>query len=386
MTFVSEKMKKIRPSGIRELFAKAQGVEGVISLGIGAPDIQTPPKLKEALAEAVKEGYNNYDQTPGNVSLRQAIAEKYQNEYGMHYDPQNEVIVTSGGCELIYIALQTYVNNGSEVLIQDPSFLTYERQVTLSGGKSVWMPSTEDFKIDIEKTKELITDRTKVIILNFPSNPTGAMMNKEELQAIVDLAVDHDLLILSDEVYEYYIYDNEKHTHVASLNGAYERTITVNSFSKSYCVPGWRMGFGVANKDILAPILGYHSFVVANATTPTQVALARFINTPEAKEFTRFVKNEFEKRRNALVQGFNSISGMKCVTPKGAFYCYPDVSETKYPTGTEFAEKIFDEAKIVFVPGTEFGPNQHKYVRASFGGVNAEKIKELLERLENVLG
>ena len=385
MNFSSEKMSKIKPSGIRELFAKAQGVPGVISLGIGAPDVHTPEKLKQALVDAVNQDYNNYDQTPGNAMLREAISQKYKNEYQIDYDPQNEVIVTSGGCELVYVALQAFVGEGDEVLLQDPSFLTYERQITLAGGKGVWMPSTEDFRIDIEKTKELINAKTKAIILNFPSNPTGAMMNKDELQALVDLATDHDLLILSDEVYEYYVYDGHKHIHIASLNGAYERTITINSFSKSYCVPGWRMGFGVANKELMAPILGYHSFVVANATTPTQVALANFIETPEAKEFVQYVRKEFQHRRDLIVKGFNSIDGMKCVQPEGAFYCYPDISETKYPDATEFSNKIFEEAKVVFVPGTEFGPTQQKYVRASFGSVNEEQINTVIERLQNVL-
>jgi len=385
MIFESKKMANIKPSGIRQLFARAQGVPGVISLGIGAPDIPAPKGLKKALIGAVEENFNNYDQTPGNKWLREAIVEKYKEEYNTEYDSENGVMVTAGGCELIYVALQTYVNYGDEVLLQDPSFLTYPRQITLAGGKPVWLPSTEDFKIDLEALKEKISQKTRAIILNFPSNPTGAMMEKQELQAIVDLAVDHNFLIFSDEVYEYYVFDDKKPIHVASLNGAYERTLTINSFSKSYCVPGWRMGFGVADADILKPILGYHSFVIANATTPTQVALARFMRTKEAKDFVKFVKKEFQKRRNAIVGGLNEISGIKVNKPAGSFYCYIDISETEYPNDVQFSEKAFNEAKVVLVPGTEFGPGQQKYLRASFGSASVEKINEVLERIRKML-
>ncbi len=385
MVFSSEKMKQIKPSSIRELFAKAAGVEGVISLGIGAPDIHAPVKLREAMIEAVEKEFDNYDQTPGNVGLRNAIVEKYKTEYGMEYDQNNGTIITSGGCQLIYTALQTYVNHGDEVLIQDPCFLTYAQQIGLSGGKPVWMESTEDYKIDTEKIKEKITDKTRIIILNFPSNPTGATMSKKELQGIVDLAVDHDMLILSDEVYEYYLFDDEKHVHVASLNGAYERTITMNSFSKSYCVPGWRIGFGVGDTSLIKPVVGYHSFVIANATTPQQVALSNFILTKEAKEFVEYVKNMFQERRDKIVKGFNSLEGIHCPVPKGAFYCFPKITESKYPDGIEFSNKIFDEAKVVLVPGIDFGPTSGSAIRASFGSVSVEKIDEVIERLQGVL-
>ncbi len=383
--FKSEKMKKIKPSGIRELFAKAAGVKGVISLGIGAPDIQTPKGLKEALKTAVDNNHNNYDQTPGNFQLRTAITDKYLKEYNTEYDPKEGVIVTCGGCQLIYTALQAYINPGDEVLVQDPCFLTYPRQVTLSGGKTVWMPSTPTYQIDVEKAKEKITEKTKAIMINFPSNPTGAIMEKNKLQALVDIAVDNDLLIISDEVYEYYLYDNKKHIHVASLNGAYERTITVNSFSKSYCVPGWRMGYGVADPTLMKNILGYHSFVIANAPTPTQIALAEFMHTKEADDFVNFVKKEFEKRRNAIEKGLNSLSGINCPIPQGSFYCYFNIQDTKYNDAEEFSNAAFEKEKVVVVPGTEFGPSGSKDIRGSFGSVNIDQIQEFIERLERVI-
>ncbi len=386
MTFISKKMGNIKPSGIRELFAKAQGIKGIISLGIGAPDIPAPQGLKSALVDAVNNNYNNYDQTPGNALLRQKIVEKYKEEYGVDYNANDGVIVTSGGAELLYVALQTYLERGEEVLIQDPCFLTYPRQITLSGGKPVWIHSTEDFKMDVEDIKEKINDKTKMIILNYPNNPTGAMMDKNSLQAIVDIAVDKNLLILSDEVYEYYVFDDLKHTHVASLKGAYDNTITINSFSKSYCVPGWRMGYGVSSAELMGPILGYHSFVVANATTPTQVALANFIDTDEARNFRVKIKEEFQKRRDLIVEGLNSLPGVHAYKPEGAFYVYFNVEGTKM-TGTEFSDYVFNKAKIVVVPGTEFGQEHtQKYnLRASFGSLSSEKIKEAIERLRNIL-
>ena len=291
------------------------------------------------------------------------------------------MIITCGGVQLIYTALQCYLRPGDEVLLQDPCFLTYPRQVVLTGGKNVWIPSTRDFKIDIEKLKELISSRSRMIILNYPSNPTGAIMSKEELKAIVDLAVDYGLLILSDEVYEYYLFDNHKHIHIASIDGAYERTITANSFSKTYAIPGWRMGYGVADSELMKPIIAYHSFVIANATTPTQIAIACYMQMTESKEFQKFIRAEFQKRRDAIVKGFNSIEGVTCEKPAGSFYCYPDISGTKYPNGELYSTKAFENAKVVLVPGTEFGPSQANYVRASFGSVSVEQIEEVIERL-----
>jgi len=385
MNFQSEKLSKIRPSGIRELFSKAQGIPDVLSLGIGAPDIKAPKELKDALKEAVDNDFNSYDQTPGNPGLRSAIAEKYKTEYGVDYSETDGVIVTSGGAQLLYTALQTYLRPGDEVLLQDPCFLTYPRQVVLSGGKNVWVPSTTNFKIDIEKLKGLITDKSRIIILNFPSNPTGAIMTKSELKAIVDLAVDHDLIILSDEVYEYYIFDEQKHVHVGAIDGAFERTITANSFSKTYAVPGWRMGYGVATSDLMKPIYGYHGFVVANATTPTQIAIAKYMKMKESKEFQKFIREEFQNRRDAIVKGFNSIEGIHCQKPSGSFYCYPDISNTRFTTGEEYSTKAFDLAKVVLVPGNEFGPSQSNYIRASFCSVSVKQIEEVIERLKTKL-
>ncbi|MHA2308074.1 MAG: pyridoxal phosphate-dependent aminotransferase [Candidatus Heimdallarchaeaceae archaeon] len=383
MNFFPEKLEKIEPSGIRELFSKAKGKPNVISLGIGAPDINTPDGLKEALKDAVYNNFNNYDLTQGNKEFRDAIVRNYKEDYGIDYNSDEGVIVGCGGVQIIYVALQTYIAPGDEVLLQAPCFLTYPRQVVLAGGKIVWMPSTEDFSIDIEKTKELITDKTKFIFLNFPSNPTGAVMTREELKAIVDLAVDNDIYIVSDEVYEYYTYDDNKHVHVASIDDAYEKTITVNSMSKTFAIPGWRMGFGVTTPEILRPIMRYHTYIIANATTPMQIALANFMHTEEAKEFKKFVKSEFQKRRNAIVDGFNSIDGVKCKRPEGSFYCYANVEGTKYPDGKDFSERAFEDADVVVVPGTEFGPHQDNYIRASFGSVSVPQIEEVVDRLKN---
>jgi len=281
----ADRLDKIAPSGIRSMFARAQGIPGVISLGIGQPNIPTPQGLVDALSNRVKNGDNYYSPTMGTKQYREAVAEQNRRDYNLEYDPETEILATASGCEALYCSLMSFIDPGDEVLVPDPSFLTYPRQVMLAGGVPVWMKPTDDLKIDTTNLQEYISDKSKAIILNFPSNPTGEIMTRDELKPIIDLAVDNNLLILTDEVYEKCIFTDDKHIRVPKLDGAYERTLLLNSFSKTLCVPGWRIGYVAGPKELISPIVKMHSFVVANAPSAQQNAIGEFLNTPEAEEF-----------------------------------------------------------------------------------------------------
>ncbi|MHA1213439.1 MAG: pyridoxal phosphate-dependent aminotransferase, partial [Candidatus Heimdallarchaeota archaeon] len=301
----AERLDRIAPSGIRKMFARAQGIPGVISLGIGQPNIPTPQGLVDALVERVKNGDNYYSPTFGTPKYREAIAEQNKRDYNLEYDYKSEILATASGCEAIYCALMSFVDPGDEVLIPDPSFLTYPRQVVLAGGKPIWLKPTDELKIDTSNLQEYITEKSKAIILNFPSNPTGEIMTKSELKPIIDLAVDNNLIILTDEVYEKCIFTDEKHIRVPTLDGAFERTILLNSFSKTLCVPGWRIGYVAGPKELVAPIVKMHSFVVANAPSAQQNAIGEFLYTPEFDTFTAKLRDILKERNEHIVAGFN---------------------------------------------------------------------------------
>ncbi|NHJ46707.1 MAG: aminotransferase class I/II-fold pyridoxal phosphate-dependent enzyme [Asgard group archaeon] len=379
----SLRLDEIPPSGIRKMFARAQGVPGVISLGIGQPNIPTPEGLVNALVNRVKNGDNYYSNTKGTTKYLDAIAEQNKRDYNLDYDPKTNILATASGCEALYVALMSFVNPGDEVLLPDPSFLTYPRQIRLAGGIPVWMKPTSELKIDTSDLQNKITDKTKVIMLNFPSNPTGEIMTASELKPIIDLANDNDLLILTDEVYEKCIFTDDKHIRVPKLNGAYDRTLLLNSFSKTLCVPGWRIGYAAGPKELIDPMVKMHSFVVANAPSAQQNAIGEFLNTKEADVFTKKLRDTLKERMEKIVVGFNSVDGFNCRKPKGSFYAFPNVTKHKdYTTSWELCEKIFDEQKVALVPGLEFGPAGEGYLRASFGSLSLDEIDETIKRLK----
>jgi aminotransferase len=379
------RLDEIPPSGIRKMFARAQGMPGVISLGIGQPNIPTPEGLVNALVARVKGGDNYYSPTQGTPIYREAVAEQNKRDYNLEYDPNTDIMATASGCEALYCALMSFVNPGDEVLLPNPSFLTYPRQILLAGGKPIWLKPTLELKIDTSDLQQYITPKSKAIILNFPSNPTGEIMTASELKPIIDLAVDNNLLILSDEVYEKCIFTNDNHIRVPLLNGAYERTLLLNSFSKTLCIPGWRIGYAAGPKELIAPLVKMHSFVVANAPSAQQNAIGMFLNTKEADIFTKKLRDILKERMEKIVTGFNSVNGFSCRKPEGSFYAFPKVIKHKdYTTSWEFCEKIFDKQKVALVPGVEFGPAGEGYLRASFGSISLEQIDETIERLKMV--
>ncbi|NHI93681.1 MAG: pyridoxal phosphate-dependent aminotransferase [Candidatus Lokiarchaeota archaeon] len=378
----AEKLKNIKPSGIRRIFDLAQGLEGVISLGLGAPDFDTPEYIKNEMIKALKEGYTSYSPNPGYIELRNAIVQKYENEYGLNYKPDKEVCVTCGGCEGLFNVFQALIDVKDEVLIPDPGFLTYPAQVILAGGTPKTYPLREsnNFEIDPDELNESITPQTKIIVINFPNNPTGSIMNERKLKKIFEIAEDNDVLILSDEVYEKLVYDRNKHVCLATL-GDQDRVIVLNSFSKTYCMTGWRLGYVLACERIINSINLVHQMNSACANSAAQVAAVGALKGDQS--FTETIRNEFEERRNIISDGLNKLDGIKCVKPGGAFYVFPNISGTGM-NSREFSEHLISTAKVATVPGNEFGELGENHLRLAYT-IPKDKIKEALERIKEAL-
>ncbi|HUX98252.1 MAG TPA: pyridoxal phosphate-dependent aminotransferase [Candidatus Deferrimicrobium sp.] len=386
MRSIASRVRNIPPSGIRRLFDLAQGVEGIISLGIGdpVPAFDTPDFIKEAAKKALDNGYSAYSPNLGFAELREQISNKYKTEYNLNYT-LDEICVTCGAGEALYLACQALIDPGDEVLIPDPAFLTYPPQVTFAGGRPVSVPIYEEngFCLKPEDLQNKISPKTKMIILNFPSNPTGAIMKKSDLKVIAELAQDHDLFILSDECYEKLVYDKNEHTCMASL-GIQERTIVVNSFSKTFSMTGWRVGYSLANKELTNAMMIIHQMNAVAANSAAQMGCIEGMKKiEEYKKFLNYMLSEFDKRRKVLVNGLNSIDGITCLMPKGAFYTFPNIQGTGM-TSSEFSEFAITKAKVVLVPGNTFGEKGEGYVRASFVA-SLEQIKEAIERIKEAL-
>ncbi len=386
MRLIANRIRNVPPSGIRRLFDLAQGVKGIISLGIGdpVPAFDTPDFIKEAAKKALDEGYSAYSPNLGFVELRELICKKYNEEFGLDY-ALDEVCVTCGAGEALYLACQALLDPGDEVLIPDPGFLTYPVQVSFAGGHAVAVPIYEDndFNLRAEDIQEKISPKTKMLILNFPSNPTGAVMSTSDLKGIAEIVQDHDLYLLSDECYEKLVYDNHTHTCLASL-GIQDRTIVVNSFSKTFSMTGWRVGYSLANKEITNAMMIIHQMNAVAANSSAQMGcVAGLKDQPEYEKFLTNMISEFDKRRKLLVNGLNSIDGIQCLMPKGAFYTFPCIKDIGM-TSAEFSELMVTEAKVVMVPGQIFGKNGEGYVRASFVA-SLDQIKEALGRIEQTL-
>ena len=381
MKIKSDRIKNLKPSGIRRIFELAQGLEGVISLGLGAPDFDTPDNIKEAMKNALNDGFTSYSPNMGYLELRDAISKKYDDDYGLSYSNE-EICVTCGGCEGLLDIFQALIDTDDEVLIPDPGFLTYPAQVTFPGGKPVPYPlrETNNFEIDPEELNELITPKTKMIVINYPNNPTGAIMDSKKIKSIMSIAVDNDLIILSDEVYEKLVFDNKKHVCLPTL-GERDRIIILNSFSKTYCMTGWRLGYVVAPKEIIKSINLVHQMNSACANSAAQMAAVSALQGDQS--FTDKIRKEFEERRNLIHEGLNKIDGITSTKPGGAFYIFPNITETGL-TSQQFSEKLIADIQVATVPGDEFGKMGEGYVRMAYT-ISKDKIKEALERIESIV-
>ncbi len=375
----SHRLDAIVPSGIRKMFARAQGLEGVISLGIGAPDIPPPQELLELMAKLAGLKTSSYVLNSGIPQLRDKLVDQYEELYGLEFE-RDGVVVTAGGTQLMFTAIMSMTDQGDEVIIPDPGFVYYPTIPQIMGAKPVHIPLDDQFQMDPELINEKVTHKTRMIILNSPSNPTGGILKEENLKAIAEIAIDNNLSILSDEVYEFMVFHGKKHIPMARF--APENTVTLNSFSKTYCIPGWRLGYGIGEKELMEPIAKLHPFIMANSPSLPQWALAEFIGTKEDYEFREFVKTTMEKRAEVAIKEFDKIEGIQVPPVEGSFYAFPKVMNVEGDNpGEIWSEKVFNEAKVVTVPGSEFGDSRKDHFRISFGSANEEKIKEAADRI-----
>ncbi len=378
----SQKVRDIPSSGIRHFFELIANMDGCISLGVGEPDFVTPEPFIKAAFESAQAGETHYTSNYGLPQLREAIAAHLERLYGVKYDPRNEIIVTIGVSEALLLATHSLLDPGDEVISPDPYYVAYQPCVTLAGGRFVAVPTTmeRDFRVSAPDIEARITERTKAVLLGYPSNPTGAQMTREDLQEIADVASRRDLIVISDEIYDRLSY-GIPHTCFSSLAGMKERTVLLGGFSKAYAMTGWRVGWVCAPSDILEAMMKVHQYIVMSAPTPSQYAALEAIRNGE--EYTQQFVAEFDARRRLMVAGLRDV-GLITFEPKGAFYAFPSVRSTGL-SDMEFAERLLDEEKVAVIPGSAFGECGRGHVRMCYAAT-MPLLEEALERIGRFVG
>ena len=381
------------PSGIRKLFDIAQTMEDVISLGIGEPDFITPWHIRNAGIESLDSGKTQYSANAGMPELKREISNYMQRRFNLTYEPQKQVIVTVGGSEAIDLCIRATVCPGDEVIVPVPSFVCYGPMVTLAGGVPIYLDlkAEDNFRLTAEGLCKAITPKTKLLILPFPNNPTGSIMEKHDLEAIAEVLKDTDIFVLSDEIYAELNYSDTRHVSIAEIDGMYERTIVASGFSKCYAMTGWRLGYACGHPDVIKQMLKIHQYAVMCAPTTSQYAAIEALRNGD--EDIEYMKREYNYRRKLIVNGFNKL-GMDCFEPLGAFYCFPSIKSAaahirekygvKCDTSEEFANFVLEKAHIAVVPGTAFGACGEGFLRISYA-YSVDHIKKALERIGELL-
>ncbi len=380
-TFASARVASVPPSGIRRFFDIAATMEDVISLGIGEPDFVTPEPIVLAGIASLARGETGYTSNSGLRELRVAIADHLRARYGLAYDPESEVLVTVGVSEALYLALTAILDPGDEVIIPQPCFVSYAPEVTFAGGVPVIVPTTvEDaFQVTGAEIAAAVTPRTKAVLIGYPNNPTGAVMSRARLSEIAAVAQQHDLLVISDEIYDRLVYGIE-HVCFASLPEMAERTVLLQGFSKAYAMTGWRVGYMAAPAALLGLMRKVHQYTIMSAPTPSQYAALAALR--EGEPYVQRMVSEYDRRRRLIVDGLNQI-GLQCFEPQGAFYAFPSV-EASGMDEHEFAERLLQEERVAVVPGSAFGEAGRGFVRCSYATAY-EKIEQALERMQRFL-
>ncbi|MDO4864651.1 MAG: aminotransferase class I/II-fold pyridoxal phosphate-dependent enzyme [Ruminococcus sp.] len=374
---LSDKIKNVKPSGIRKFFDIAGTMEGVISLGVGEPDFSTPWVIRKAAIQVLERKHIIYGPNKGVLPLRQAISQRIEKKHGVKYDPDKEVIVTVGGSEAIDLVVRGLLDPGDEVLVVEPCFVCYAPLVELMGGVAVPVPTRieNNFKLTVDDLRDKVTERTKLLILPFPNNPTGAIMTKEDLEPIADFLRDTNIIILTDEIYSELTYGRE-HFSIIELEGMRERTVYVNGFSKAYAMTGWRLGYLAAPAPIVSQISKIHQYGIMCSPYISQNAAVVALDSCDA-EVAKMV-SEYNIRRRFLVSEFNRL-GLTCFDPEGAFYVFPCIKSTGL-SSEEFCERLLYENKVAAVPGSAFGESGEGYIRISY----AYSLKHLMEAMKRI--
>lgn len=379
---LNKTVTEIKPSGIRKFFDIAANMEDVISLGVGEPDFQTPWQIRKAGINSLEKGRTKYTSNRGVTKLLEEISNFMSRKYSVQYDPQSQVLVTVGGSEAIDAAIRSIVDFGDEVIIPEPSYVCYEPITRLAGGVPVIIntKAENDFKVTAEELKAAITDKTKLLILPYPCNPTGAIMEREDLESLANVLKDTNIIVLSDEIYAELTFGGKRHVSPASLPLLYDRTITVNGFSKAFSMTGWRLGFACGPKEIMKQIIKIHQYAIMCAPTTSQYAAIEALKSCD--EDVEAMVKEYDMRRRIMVNGFNKI-GLVCREPRGAFYAFPCIKSTGM-TSDEFCEKLLQSKHVAIVPGTAFGESGEGFVRASYC-YSVEHINEAIRRIGEFL-
>lgn len=377
---LSPAVQSIKPSGIRKFFDIAAKMEDVISLGVGEPDFVTPWPIRESCVYGLEQGYTSYTANRGLPELREEIARHYADVYETHYDAATDILVTVGVSEALDLAMRALLAPGDEVLIPEPCYVSYQACTILAGGIPVAVPAKQEneFRITPAELEEHVTPRTKVLLIGYPNNPTGAIMTREDLLAIADFAQKHDLIVISDEIYGDLTYGGEAHICFSSLPHMQERTLLLNGFSKAYAMTGWRIGYALGAPEIIAAMTKIHQYTMLCAPITAQLAAIEALRHGE--KYMKKMVAEYDRRRRLIYEGFMKM-GLNCFEPKGAFYIFPDITSTGY-TSEEFAEKLLEAEHVALVPGSAFGDCGEGHVRCSYA-TSVDKISEALARIEN---
>ena len=374
---VSPLVRSIPPSGIRRFFDIVAEMSGVVSLGVGEPDFVTPWHIRESCVHGLQRGYTSYTSNYGLLELRQEIARMLETDYGVIYDPKCEALITVGVSEALDLAMRALLSPGDEVLVPEPCYVSYNACVTLAGGVpvSVCCNRENEFRVTVEQLAAALTPRTKALLIGYPNNPTGAVMPREDLAAIARFAEQHDLIVISDEIYASLTYDGE-HTCFASLPGMRDRTILLNGFSKAYAMTGWRIGYAMGNADFIGAMTKIHQYTMLCAPITAQIAAIEAIKQGTASR--NKMVDEYDRRRRLMVDGLRNI-GLDCFEPRGAFYVFPSIRNTGL-TSLQFAEQLLQAEKVALVPGDAFGACGEGFVRCSYAS-SSKNLSEALDRI-----
>lgn len=376
--FTALRVRNIPPSGIRRFFDIAATMEDVISLGIGEPDFDTPEPIVQAGIEALERGETHYTSNSGLIELRRAIATHVEKLYGQTYNPVSEILITVGVSEALFLAMSALLDPGDEIIIPDPSFVSYQPTAKLIGAVPVSVPTTaeQDFDITTEAIEAAVTERTKAILVPSPNNPTGTVMSRERLNEVAAIVKQHDLVVISDEIYDRLVYGDVEHTCFSSLPGMYQRTIVLQGFSKAYAMTGWRIGHLLGPAELVGEMRKIHQYLIMSAPTPSQWAAIKALEIGEP--FVQEMRAEYDRRRQLIIEGLNTM-GLNCTQAEGAFYAFPCIESTGLDD-EDFAEHLLQEEHVAVVPGRVFGECGVGHVRMSYATAY-EEIEEALERI-----